>query len=77
MVFESATYHVRLTHCAPAGRHNLSAYDHARAAEELIATDYRSCEALVAAVFETGILVRIDTIGATFCGGWCGDTGQS
>ena len=43
----------------------LAGHDNARAAEAYIGPDYRSREALVAAVFETGIPVRVDTVGAT------------
>lgn len=53
VVFKSATYHVRLIVCPPAGRHNLAGYDPARAVEAVIGPDYRSREALVAAVFTT------------------------
>ena len=65
VAFPSATYHVLLTHCIPAGRHNLPGHDNARATDALIGPDYRSREALVSAVFETVIPVRVDTIGAT------------
>src|SRR5688500_12403595 len=65
VAFRSATYRIRLTHCVPSGRHNLTGYDHARAVEAMIGPNYRSRDALVAGVFTAGIAVRIDTIGAT------------
>ena len=64
VAFTSATYRVRLIHCVPSGRHDLAGYDHA-AVQALIGPDYRSRDALEAAVFQAGLPVRIDTIGAT------------
>jgi hypothetical protein len=65
VVFPSATFNVRLTACGPSGRHMLAGYDHAHATEALISPNYRSHEALIAAVFTLGIPVRVDTLGAT------------
>jgi hypothetical protein len=45
VAFHSATYHVRLTHYIPSGRHNLAGHDYSHAAEAYIGTDYQSREA--------------------------------
>ena len=65
VAFPSAKYRIQLCHCSPSGRHFLGGYDHARATEALISANYRSREALIAAVFRTGFAVRVNTLGAT------------
>lgn len=64
VVFPSATFHVRFIVCLPAGRHELTAHDHARAVEAILAS-YQSAAKLRDALFVTGFPVRVDTLGAT------------